>query len=246
MQGWIKIHRQIEEWEWYTDANTFRLFFHLLIKANHRDKKWRGMMLKSGSVLTGRDKLSMETNMSVQNVRTALKKLESTNEITIKTSKQGTIIQIVKYKEYQSQPTEQPTANHQTNQQPTNNQPTANQQLTTNKKEKNDDNDNNDKKKEVEIPWGDNFKKYWGLWKQYKKEQHNFTYASAITEQAALTRLTKDAGGIESVAVDMIEKAISRGWRGIIKENNGKTTGNEAAKNLLAKWAKQHKERVGG
>ena len=40
MSGWIKIHRQILEWEWYSDTNTFRVFLHLLLKANHKEKKY--------------------------------------------------------------------------------------------------------------------------------------------------------------------------------------------------------------
>jgi hypothetical protein len=39
MSGWIKIHRSILEWEWYEDTNTFRLFMHLILKANHKDRK---------------------------------------------------------------------------------------------------------------------------------------------------------------------------------------------------------------
>ena len=139
--GWIKIHRQIEEWEWYTDANTFRLFFHLLIKANHKDKKWRGMKLKKGSVVTGLAILSVETKMSIQNVRTALKKLESTNEITSKTSNKGTIIQVVRFEMYQETTNDQQT----TNKRPTNDQQTTNKPLTTNKNDKNEENDKNEK-----------------------------------------------------------------------------------------------------
>lgn len=37
MKGWLKLHRQITEWEWYDDANTFRLLIHLLIMANSKD-----------------------------------------------------------------------------------------------------------------------------------------------------------------------------------------------------------------
>ena len=35
-QGWIKIHRQLTEWEWYDDLNTFRLFIskNIINKAN--------------------------------------------------------------------------------------------------------------------------------------------------------------------------------------------------------------------
>ena len=32
--GWISLYRKFTEWEWYTDANTMRVFLHLLLKAN--------------------------------------------------------------------------------------------------------------------------------------------------------------------------------------------------------------------
>lgn len=125
MIGWIKIHRQILDWEWYSDNNAFRVFMHLILKANHKEKRYKGIELKSGSVITSRDILSFETGLSVQQIRTALDKLKSTNEITIETSTKGTIIQVVKYKEYQL------LTNESTNEQPSNNQ-----QVTTNKNEK--------------------------------------------------------------------------------------------------------------
>lgn len=120
-QGWIKLHRQILEWEWYSDNNCFRLFLHLLLKANHKEKRFKGLELKTGSIITSRDLLARETGLSSQQIRTALSKLISTNEITSVTSSQGTIIQIVRYEKYQV------ATNEITNEQPTNNQ-----QATTN------------------------------------------------------------------------------------------------------------------
>lgn len=120
-QGWIKLHRQILEWEWYSDNNCFRLFLHLLLKANHKEKRFKGIELKVGSIVTSRDLLARETGLSSQQIRTALTKLISTNEITSVTSSQGTIIQIVSYEKYQV------ATNEITNEQPTNNQ-----QATTN------------------------------------------------------------------------------------------------------------------
>jgi hypothetical protein len=125
MSGWIKIHRQILDWEWYSDNNAFRIFMHLILKANHKEKRYKGIELNCGSVITSRDILSLETGLSVQQIRTALDKLKSTNEITIETSSKGTIIQVVNYAKYQL------STNELTNEQPTNNQ-----QVTTNKNEK--------------------------------------------------------------------------------------------------------------
>jgi hypothetical protein len=126
-QGWIKLHRQILEWEWYSDNNCFRLFLHLLLKANHKEKRFKGIELKVGSIVTSRDLLARETGLSSQQIRTALTKLISTNEITNVTSSQGTIIQIVSYEKYQV-PTNEIT----------NEQPTSNQQSTTNNNVKNE------------------------------------------------------------------------------------------------------------
>ena len=133
-QGWIKLHRQILEWEWYSDNNCFRLFLHLLLKANHKEKRFKGIELKVGSIVTSRDLLARETGLTSQQIRTALTKLISTNEITNVTSSQGTIIQIVNYEKYQV-PTNEIT----------NEQPTSNQQSTTNNNVKKE-------KKEIYIP----------------------------------------------------------------------------------------------
>lgn len=140
--GWIKLHRQILEWEWYSDNNCFRLFLHLLLKANHKEKRFKGIELKVGSIVTSRDLLARETGLSLQQIRTALNKLISTNEITSVTSSQGTILQIVSYEKYQVATNEI-----------TNEQPTSNQRATTN-------NNVNKEKKEEDIPTLDDFINY--------------------------------------------------------------------------------------
>ena len=132
MSGWVKIHRQILEWEWYDDINTCRLFFHLLIKVNHKERNYKGKVVQVGETLTGLDKLSNETNLSVQQIRTSLNKLKSTNEITINSTSQGTVIKVVNYEKYQV------ATNELTDEQQTNNK-----RVTTNK---NEENENNEKK----------------------------------------------------------------------------------------------------
>jgi hypothetical protein len=145
MSGWIKLHRQITDWEWYDDHNTFRLFIHLLLKANHKERSYRGTTIEVGCIMTGRELLSKETGLSVQQIRTCLERLKLTNEITIKSDKQGTIIQVVKYKDYQVLTNESTT-----------NQPTSNQQVTTNKNDNKEKNDNNTFK----PPTADDVKSY--------------------------------------------------------------------------------------
>jgi hypothetical protein len=132
--GWLRLHRQILDWEWYNEPNTFRLFIHLLLKANHKQNKWQGKTIEAGQLVTGRKQLALELKLSEQKIRTSLERLKSTNEITIKSTSKYSIITICKWETYQplkdtEQPTEQPAT-----------QPTNNQQITTNKNDKNNKN----------------------------------------------------------------------------------------------------------
>lgn len=127
--GWVKLHRKITEWEWYSDINTCRLFIHLLLIANHTDKKWKGIDVKAGQCITGRISLSEQTGLTEQSIRTSLNKLKSTSEITIKSTNKYSIITILNWNSYQ-----------ETNQ-PANKQLTSNQPATNHKQEcKNDNN----------------------------------------------------------------------------------------------------------
>lgn len=136
MQGFIKLHRQITEWEWYSDINVTRVFIHCLLKVNHTDNKWQGKIIKKGSFITSYEKLSIETGLSVQRVRTALNKLKLTNELTCKSTSQYSIITINNWDKFQLD-------NTQDNNQITNEQQTINKQLTTNKNDKNEKNEKN-------------------------------------------------------------------------------------------------------
>jgi len=102
MSGWIKLHRGLTEWEWYTDANTMRVFIHCLLKANHTDKKWRGHDIKRGQFIGSYDSVAKDLNLTVSKVRTSLNKLKLTGEMTIKGGNQHTVFTIENYDSYQS------------------------------------------------------------------------------------------------------------------------------------------------
>ena len=99
--GWIRLHRKMRNWEWYRDCNTFKLFVHLLLSANHCQQKWQGLLIERGQLVTGRKALSEQTGLSVREVRTSLDKLKTTNELTIKTTSKFSVITISNYDTYQ-------------------------------------------------------------------------------------------------------------------------------------------------
>lgn len=102
MEGWIKLHRKILDWEWYTDAPVRILFEHLLLTANYEDKRWKGMTIKRGQKVTSIGHLADETGLTIRQVRTALDKLKSTQNLTSKATNKFTLITIEKYDLYQS------------------------------------------------------------------------------------------------------------------------------------------------
>ena len=136
-EGWIKLHRSLVSWEWFSDSRVTHLFLYIMLNASHNEYKWKGKKFKSGQMPFGRNKASLETGLSIQNIRTALKKLELTNEITIDSNRQGTVITVVNWNKYQGLSVE--STNVLTNVL-TNDQPTTNQRLTTTKNVKNEKN----------------------------------------------------------------------------------------------------------
>lgn len=100
-QGWIKLHRSLLDWEWYDDANTIRIFLHLLLTANHEDKKWHGIDIKRGEKITSLANISEELGISIQSVRTSLDKLISTQALTRHQQTKYTHISINNYGKYQ-------------------------------------------------------------------------------------------------------------------------------------------------
>lgn len=106
---YIKIFRGILDWEWWHDINTFRLFIYILLKANWKDGTWKGIEVKRGSFISSLDKLAEDTDLTRDEVRTAIKHLTKTKEITTHSTRKYTVYSVVNYDLYQGNPTQIPT-----------------------------------------------------------------------------------------------------------------------------------------
>ena len=101
--GHIKLHRKIQQWEWYGDPNMVALWIHLLINANWEDNQWRGITIKRGQFVTSLNALAVETGLSVSQVRTCLNRMRDSNQIACETTNQMTKITICNYDSYQAE-----------------------------------------------------------------------------------------------------------------------------------------------
>ena len=96
---WVKLYRKIEQWCWYTHPKMVHLLIHFLIKAK---------AILSGNdftfqLETSYNLLSKETGISVQSVRTCIKKMQSSGVIEFLPSPTNlfSTIRVCNYENYQ-------------------------------------------------------------------------------------------------------------------------------------------------
>lgn len=131
---YIKLFRKILTWEWYGDTNTFRVFMHILLRANYEPSRYKGHEIGAGECVFGYRAWAEELGLSVQQVRTAIKHLISTHEITIRPTHQFTIVHLEKWEFWQI---EEGKATRKPTRKPTNEQHTTNTRVTQSKESKN-------------------------------------------------------------------------------------------------------------
>lgn len=99
--GFVKLHRSIINWEWYTDPSTKMLFLHLLLTVNIKKTSFQGHEIPRGSRVCSYTSLAEETGLSVRNIRTAINHLKSTGEVTVSKTPKFSIISINNWGKYQ-------------------------------------------------------------------------------------------------------------------------------------------------
>ena len=216
--GWIKLHRKLTEWEWYNDLPCFRLFTHLLLTANYKPSRFRGHEIDVGSKVCGLSALAEQTGLSVMQIRTAIKKLESTGEITIKKTNKFSIISICNWDSYQED-----------NKQVTNNQQTSNKQVTPSKEGK--------KVKKVKnsiIAVPDFIDP--SIWKDFVQHRGGSKFTQLMANRI-INQLIKWHGEGHD-ANEILNNTIMNGYKGIFKpkkgNGNGNRTGHTAHEKMLA------------
>jgi len=139
--GWVKLWRKLQYNEMYEilDSKQRDVMMQILMLADFKPSKWEWLgqvyETKEGQFITSLDSLKKNCakDVSKQNIRTTLKKLEKWGFLTNESTKTGRLITIVKWDTYQSQ--EEPT-NTVSNKELTDSQQRANKELTPNEEDK--------------------------------------------------------------------------------------------------------------
>lgn len=154
MQGWFKFHRVLfEKPIWITSTPEQKtILITLMGMANHKEAEWEfkgeKFSVDKGQFITSLESIvaNCGKGVSLQNVRTALKRFEKYGFLTNESTNKNRLITIVNWGIYQGEDDE---PNKQTNKQLTSNQQATNKQLTTNKNKENKENENNDLKETI-------------------------------------------------------------------------------------------------
>lgn len=245
--NFIKIDRKMLEWEWYKNEHTKNVFLHCLLKACWKDTKIEGKIIPRGSFVSSIVNISEELSLTPMEVRTALKHLKSTNELTSKGTNRNTVFTVTNYDLYQSkEQAEQQTDNKRTtneqqtdNEQITSKEQTINKPLTTNEEYKEDKNIKNEEereeckecKKEIEdkpkkkepTVYYPNDKLLNSAFKEFLVMRNKIK--KPIATKQALTRMMnkieKLSGGDNDLAIKILNQSTDHCWQDVyeLKEN---------------------------
>ena len=240
-KGYIKIYRSLLDWEWWSDDNVLKLYLYILLSANWRDKRWQGKEIKRGEFVTSIDKLSAGTNLTRQQVRTALEKLKSSGEIITQTQRgvKYTIIRVCKFDEYQEQQRDNieiTQKQHRDNTEITSKQHRDNTEITTTKekkeykereegKEKKErKNNNKTPTPEIYFPEDEKLNKAFCDYVEMRKEIKAKMTDRAV--QLAIKKLNNLSGGDNDKAIAILEQSVMNSWKGLFELKEPKKTSN--------------------
>lgn len=241
--GYIKLNRSITKWGWYKNSATKDLFIDLLIHANYDDCEFEGITIHRGQLATSYPTLHERLGLSIQELRTAMKHLKSTGEITTERYSKFTVVTINNYKKYQGFDDEN------TNSQSTVNQQSANSQLTVNQQSINTNERNKESNKARKI----NKYIYKATEKFESEELTKAMIAFADNRQKARSPLTEHAVDLNiktllkleptdiNKQIAIINQTVEKGWKSFypLKDDSKPKQDKQQSNNIFAEMARE-------
>lgn len=95
--SWIGINKNIINSNIYKDHGAMRVLLHLLLTVNYSAVEWQSIVIDRGETVTSLKRLSEELGMSKNTLLKSLSTLESSGEISKRTTNKYTLIRVVNY-----------------------------------------------------------------------------------------------------------------------------------------------------
>lgn len=101
LNGYVKLNRNLLDWRWYRDANTIRVFLHLLLSANFKDQPFENIIVRRGEVATSYGAIAEALHISARQARTAVTHLKVSGTVSVKQYSKFQVISIISWDLYQ-------------------------------------------------------------------------------------------------------------------------------------------------
>lgn len=106
--GWILLHRQLQNKGYYKDSEYVHLWLHLLFEAKWEDTEflYQGQIIevKKGQLITGRKKLSEQTGINESKITRILSTFVKCGQIEQQTTNKFRLITVKNYDKFQTYP----------------------------------------------------------------------------------------------------------------------------------------------
>ena len=233
MEGWIKLHRILLEWEWHDVPAMMTLWVHLLMLANNKDREWHGTKIERGQFATSLSNLSAMTGLTVKQVRLCLQRLKDSKQICTKRANKFTIITICKFESYQlleqvegqTKGTERADKGHEDG---TERADKGQQREKERKKEGKNNKTSTKVDAKVRTDFVDPaFETVFSTWLEYKHQRRE-SYKSEISLKTCYKKLYDLAGGDPAVAMSIVEQSMANNWAGLFPLKNERQNGDNS------------------
>ena len=235
MEGWIKLHRKLLEWEWHDVPAMMTIWMHLLMLANNKDREWHGTKIERGQFATSLSNLSAMTGLTVKQVRLCLQRLKDSKQICTKRANKFTIITICKFESYQlleqvegqTKGTERAGKGQEEG---TERAGKGQQREKERKKEGKNISTNVDNTplpptgKKFSFVVAHEYEQSFSAWLEYKHQRRE-SYKSDMSLKACYNKLVKLAGGDPAVAMAIVEQSMANNWAGLFPLKNERPNG---------------------
>lgn len=243
--NYIKINRKILDWEWYGNINTKILFLHMLLKANWKDGKFEGTTVPRGSFISSYPRLATECDLTVNELRTALKHLVSTGEVTVKAHAKYSVFTVNNYCQYQDINSQSTDKSQSDNTQLTDNAQSINSLLTSIEERKEGKKGRREEGNKKEVPKGTKKKEppvyypndeklnnafcdFVQMRKQIKKPMTDRAVELMMKKLESLSKVPFSDVMDNDLAIKILEQSIVKCWQDIYPpkgEDSGKKDG---------------------
>ena len=96
-QDCFKVDENTLHFDWFDEYQSRHLWIYLLLTANTEPVAFKSTVIDKGAMMTKLSILSTATGLTVSQVRTALKKLASSNSINVTPTNKHSIIEIIDF-----------------------------------------------------------------------------------------------------------------------------------------------------